>query len=258
MREFRINYLSFPENFENSTPERVSIHQSSDGRRRTPTHTHHNRSTYYFTLLLQQREGHKLLQCRMPICSNILSLVIQASLLLLHYLRVSCDSPSPRMLAASFTPVPCGCCWVFDLRSHRSSFTTTAAAPSPRVLLTLYCRHFSLPNHRSPLYFIISRCWQILPPLASEFDACYYYDCRSQSFLCTLITSECCNLYFKFTDHRFQPVHDLTIGVEFGARMINVADKSIKVSLDIHRQFVLCCLSSSSRRLPILISHPVS
>ena len=194
----------------------------------------------------------------MPICSNILSLVIQASLLLLHYLRVSCDSPSPRMLAASFTPVPCGCCWVFDLRSHRSSFTTTAAAPSPRVLLTLYCRHFSLPNHRSPLYFIISRCWQILPPLASEFDACYYYDCRSQSFLCTLITSECCNLYFKFTDHRFQPVHDLTIGVEFGARMINVADKSIKVSLDIHRQFVLCCLSSSSRRLPILISHPVS
>jgi hypothetical protein len=27
-------------------------------------------------------------------------------------------------------------------------------------------------------------------------------------------------------------VHDLTIGVEFGARMINVADKSIKVNFD--------------------------
>ena len=253
MREFRINYLSFPENFENSTPERVSIHQSSDGRRRTPTHTHHNRSTYYFTLLLQQREGHKLLQCRMPICSNILSLVIQASCCFIIIWALA--------LVVILRPPPaaCGCCWIFDLRSHRSSFTTAAAPPPPpRVFLTLYCRHFSLPNHRSPLYFIISRCWQILPPLASEFDACYYYDCRSQSFLCTLITSECCNLYFKFTDHRFQPVHDLTIGVEFGARMINVADKSIKVSLDIHRQFVLCCLSSSSRRLPILISHPVS
>jgi len=35
----------------------------------------------------------------------------------------------------------------------------------------------------------------------------------------------------QFTDKRFQPVHDLTIGVEFGARMITVADKSIKVSV---------------------------
>lgn len=36
-------------------------------------------------------------------------------------------------------------------------------------------------------------------------------------------------LLLQFTDKRFQPVHDLTIGVEFGARMINIADKSIKV-----------------------------
>ena len=37
-------------------------------------------------------------------------------------------------------------------------------------------------------------------------------------------------LLLQFTDKRFQPVHDLTIGVEFGARMVTIADKSIKVS----------------------------
>jgi Ras-related protein Rab-2A len=31
-------------------------------------------------------------------------------------------------------------------------------------------------------------------------------------------------LLLQFTDKRFQPVHDLTIGVEFGARMITVPD----------------------------------
>ncbi|GAX26557.1 Ras-related protein Rab-2A [Fistulifera solaris] len=31
-------------------------------------------------------------------------------------------------------------------------------------------------------------------------------------------------LLLQFTDKRFQPVHDLTIGVEFGARMISVQD----------------------------------
>ena len=29
-------------------------------------------------------------------------------------------------------------------------------------------------------------------------------------------------LLLQFTDKRFQPVHDLTIGVEFGARMVTV------------------------------------
>jgi Ras-related protein Rab-2A len=33
-------------------------------------------------------------------------------------------------------------------------------------------------------------------------------------------------LLLQFTDKRFQPVHDLTIGVEFGARMISVADNT--------------------------------
>jgi len=38
-------------------------------------------------------------------------------------------------------------------------------------------------------------------------------------------------LLLQFTDKRFQPVHDLTIGVEFGARMINIYDKPIKLQI---------------------------
>jgi GTPase SAR1 family protein len=35
----------------------------------------------------------------------------------------------------------------------------------------------------------------------------------------------------QFTDKRFQPVHDLTIGVEFGARMISIDGKQIKLQI---------------------------
>jgi len=38
-------------------------------------------------------------------------------------------------------------------------------------------------------------------------------------------------LLLQFTDKRFQPVHDLTIGVEFGARMINIQDKPVKLQI---------------------------
>lgn len=38
-------------------------------------------------------------------------------------------------------------------------------------------------------------------------------------------------LLLQFTDKRFQPVHDLTIGVEFGARMIKVKEKPIKLQI---------------------------
>ncbi|KAH7676822.1 Small monomeric GTPase protein [Dioscorea alata] len=34
-----------------------------------------------------------------------------------------------------------------------------------------------------------------------------------------------------FTDKRFQPVHDLTIGVEFGARMVNIDGRPIKLQI---------------------------
>jgi len=38
-------------------------------------------------------------------------------------------------------------------------------------------------------------------------------------------------LLLQFTDKRFQPMHDLTIGVEFGARMINIENKPIKLQI---------------------------
>jgi len=38
-------------------------------------------------------------------------------------------------------------------------------------------------------------------------------------------------LLLQFTDKRFQPVHDLTIGVEFGARMVQVDNKQIKLQI---------------------------
>lgn len=38
-------------------------------------------------------------------------------------------------------------------------------------------------------------------------------------------------LLLQFTDKRFQPVHDLTIGVEFGARMITCDSKQIKLQI---------------------------
>jgi len=38
-------------------------------------------------------------------------------------------------------------------------------------------------------------------------------------------------LLLQFTDRRFQPVHDLTIGVEFGARMVTIDGKSIKLQI---------------------------
>lgn len=50
-------------------------------------------------------------------------------------------------------------------------------------------------------------------------------------------------LLLQFTDKRFQPVHDLTIGVEFGARMITIDGKQIKLQI---WDTVSCCLRCSS------------
>ena len=38
-------------------------------------------------------------------------------------------------------------------------------------------------------------------------------------------------MLLQFTDKRFQPVHDITIGVEFGARLITVDDLQIKLQI---------------------------
>ena len=50
-------------------------------------------------------------------------------------------------------------------------------------------------------------------------------------------------LLLQFTDKRFQPVHDLTIGVEFGARMINIDGKQIKLQIWDTVSFFLLCFS---------------
>jgi small GTP-binding protein len=38
-------------------------------------------------------------------------------------------------------------------------------------------------------------------------------------------------LLLQFTDHRFKNDHDLTIGVEFGARTITIGDKAVKLQI---------------------------
>ncbi|KAH7858971.1 hypothetical protein Vadar_029978 [Vaccinium darrowii] len=38
-------------------------------------------------------------------------------------------------------------------------------------------------------------------------------------------------LLLQFTDKRFQPIHDLTIGVEFGTRMIAIENKPVKLQI---------------------------
>jgi len=38
-------------------------------------------------------------------------------------------------------------------------------------------------------------------------------------------------MLLQFTDKRFQPVHDLTIGVEFGGRVINIDHHQIKLQI---------------------------
>ncbi|CAJ1011341.1 putative ADP-ribosylation factor family/Ras of Complex, Roc, domain of DAPkinase/Ras family [Leishmania naiffi] len=38
-------------------------------------------------------------------------------------------------------------------------------------------------------------------------------------------------LLLQFTDKRFEPLHDLTIGVEFGARLISIQGRSVKLQI---------------------------
>lgn len=75
---------------------------------------------------------------------------------------------------------------------------------------------------------------------------CFYRPC----FLCapkcagdTGVGKSC--LLLQFTDRRFQPIHDLTIGVEFGARLIKVEDKNIKLQI----WDTVCCAPNRGTRL---------
>eukprot|EP00871_Galdieria_phlegrea_P002853 jgi/Galph1/3569/GphlegSOOS_G2206.1 len=38
-------------------------------------------------------------------------------------------------------------------------------------------------------------------------------------------------LLLQFTDKRFQPIHDLTIGVEFGAKLVQIDGKNVKLQI---------------------------
>jgi Ras family len=67
--------------------------------------------------------------------------------------------------------------------------------------------------------------WQ--PVLSySSLCLCYYIAIA----LCDTGVGKSC-LLLQFTDKRFQPLHDLTIGVEFGARMINIDSRQIKLQI---------------------------
>ncbi|CAG8565750.1 2458_t:CDS:2, partial [Cetraspora pellucida] len=52
---------------------------------------------------------------------------------------------------------------------------------------------------------------------------------QAQEF--TVKIRHCSCLLLQFTDKRFQPAHDLTIGVEFGARFVEVEGKKIKLQI---------------------------
>ena len=60
-------------------------------------------------------------------------------------------------------------------------------------------------------------------------------------------------LLLQFTDKRFQPVHDLTIGVEFGARMINIENKQIKLQIwDTVRMCFIQCFNHDHWTVPLI------
>lgn len=56
-------------------------------------------------------------------------------------------------------------------------------------------------------------------------------------------------LLLQFTDKRFEPLHDLTIGVEFGARMVSIDNKNIKLHIwDFAGQESFCSITRSYYR----------
>jgi hypothetical protein len=66
-------------------------------------------------------------------------------------------------------------------------------------------------------------------------------------------------LLLQFTDKRFQPVHDLTIGVEFGARMINIDGKQIKLQIwDTVRRLATAAAAAPAATVPqeAMQQHP--
>ena len=57
-----------------------------------------------------------------------------------------------------------------------------------------------------------------------------HYDSELYMLLFFLLPGKSCFL-LQFTDKRFQHVHDMTIGVEFGSRTIELNNKAIKLQI---------------------------
>ena len=59
-------------------------------------------------------------------------------------------------------------------------------------------------------------------------DVCFFFAFFLSSF--ALGVGKSC-LLLQFTDKRFQRVHDLTIGVEFGSRMVTINNQQVKLQI---------------------------
>ena len=100
---------------------------------------------------------------------------------------------------------------------------SAAASPSAEVCgrltaqVPLQIHHYR--RHRCVVVDLHSGLYAS-PPLCSHLLT---------TWRCAGVGKSC--LLLQFTDKRFQPVHDLTIGVEFGARMINIDGKQIKLQI---------------------------
>lgn len=106
------------------------------------------------------------------------------------------------------------------------------------VLLTGSCACWTIPLQ----YIVIGEDTHVCcetPACMLRDNGAFYW---SATFLAPCQALSCCYhtgdtgvgkscLLLQFTDKRFQPVHDLTIGVEFGARMINIDGKQIKLQI---------------------------
>uniref|UniRef100_A0A3B5A4K9 RAB2A, member RAS oncogene family n=1 Tax=Stegastes partitus TaxID=144197 RepID=A0A3B5A4K9_9TELE len=71
--------------------------------------------------------------------------------------------------------------------------------------------------------------WTLLVPFQIKYSYLFLIFRHQTKMFFQGVGKSC--LLLQFTDKRFQPVHDLTIGVEFGARMITIDGKQIKLQI---------------------------
>lgn len=94
------------------------------------------------------------------------------------------------------------------------------------IVVLIFVVLFSLPSSNY-------RLWCYFSEVINKYSSELWLDNISSG-----VGKSC--LLLQFTVKRFQPVHDLTIGVEFGARMISIDNSSIKLQI----WDTVCILSS--------------